>query len=228
MTRTEEVSDDMLMALADGELPETDARTLRQRIEADADLAARYAIFAETRAMLQAAFPPEPVPQHLIDAVMQGAESGPSNVVLMARPMLPRWSMALAASLVLAVGVAGFVAGRGAAPVTLATGPEAAAQALAGVPTGGEVTLADGRRARVLASYQTDLGLCRLIGTDALRAVACRAPDGWAVALTVTATGGEAYLPASDLGTALIDQLLDDIAASAPLDPGTEAQALAQ
>ena len=233
MTRSEEVSDDMLMALADAELPEAEARSLRLRIAANPDLAARFAVFAETRALLQAAFQPEPVPRHLIDAVLQSAAPAvsvaPSNVVPLRRSAataLPRWGMALAASLVLAVGAAGFLTGRGAAPVMMASGPEAAAAALADLPTGGEVTLADGTTARALASYQTDLGLCRLIGTDTTRAVACRAPDGWAVALTVMATGGEAYLPASDLGTALIDRLLDDVAASAPLDEAAEVVAL--
>lgn len=241
MTRTHEVSDDMLMALADGELPEAQAQHLRARVGADPGLAARFAVFAETRALMQAAFPAEPVPQHLIAAVMQGAghtgagetaagERG-ATVVPFARRLplaAPGWGMALAASLVLAVGAAGFVAGRSAAPLPLAAaaGPEAAAVALAAVPTGGAVTLADGTQARALASYQTDLGLCRLIGTDTTRAIACRAEGAWAVALTVTASGGEAYLPASDLGTALIDQFLDDVAASAALEPEAEAQAL--
>ncbi|MFN7222482.1 MAG: anti-sigma factor family protein [Paracoccaceae bacterium] len=235
MTQTEIVSDDMLMALADGELMDADARRLRTRIEADPDLMERFAVFAETRAVLQAAFPPEPVPQRLVQAVLAEPEAMSATVLPFARRpkmVMPAWGMALAASLVLAVGAAGFLVGQRAAPVLVAMGPEAAAVALATTPTGGEVTLSDGSVARALASYQTDLGLCRLIGTDSTRAVVCRseapAEAGWVVALSVTAAQDESYLPASDLGTALIDQLLDDIGASAPLDGTAETQVLAQ
>ncbi|WP_103333660.1 anti-sigma factor family protein [Pseudotabrizicola formosa] len=246
MIRTDEVSTEMLMALADGELPEPLARDLRARVAADPGLAARFAVFSETRALMQAAFPPEPVPQHLIAAVMQGggvptsathaADAGVAGetgaAVLPFAQRIQRaansWGLALAASLVLAVGAAGFVVGRSAAPPTLAeaNGPEAAALALAAVPTGGEVTLTDGTQARALASYETDLGLCRLISTQTSRAIACRAEAGWDIALAVSARGGEAYQPASEIGTALIDRFLDDVAASPALDPAAEAQAL--
>lgn len=235
MTRPEHVSDEMLMALADGELLDADARRLRTRIEADPDLMERFAIFAETRALLQAAYPPEPVPHRLVQAVLAGADVPRSTVVPFARRptiAIPAWGMALAASLVLAVGAAGFLAGRTAAPVAVAMGPEAAALALAGIPTGGEVVLSDGSVVRALASYQTDIGLCRLIGSDAARSVVCRneaqAAAGWTVALSVTASQDEAYLPASDLGTALIDQLLDDIGATDPLVGEAETQVLQQ
>lgn len=106
-------SDEMLMALADGELDDITAERLWRRIETDSALAGRFALFADTRHGLQAAFPPEPVPDRLIATIMAGA---PAPVVvpfrrrLAARP-LAGWAMA--ASLVLAVGLGGFLAGRG-------------------------------------------------------------------------------------------------------------------
>ncbi|MFC3694356.1 hypothetical protein ACFOWB_19195 [Chenggangzhangella methanolivorans] len=51
-----EISDERLAALADGELPEAEAASLRARIVEDVDLAERYALFVETRELLA----PEP------------------------------------------------------------------------------------------------------------------------------------------------------------------------
>ncbi|RXF73737.1 hypothetical protein [Hansschlegelia zhihuaiae] len=51
---TPDVSDERLMALADGEIDAADARALRARIAADPSLAERFALFVETRALLAA------------------------------------------------------------------------------------------------------------------------------------------------------------------------------
>lgn len=229
MTREDEVSDDMLMALADGELNDTDARHLRERLRVDPDLAARYADFAQTRALMQEAFPPEPVPERLIAAVMAGEAPRAGGTVVPFRARVTAasgWGMALAASVVLAVG--GFWAGRGTAPQTW--GPTHVATATAALPTGGETGLPDGSTARVLASFDTDLGLCRLIAQDSRRHVACR--DGqtgqWSVALSVSAGDAGSFLPASDLPTGLIDRLLDDLGAGPALTPEEETRALGQ
>ncbi|WP_156118125.1 hypothetical protein [Paracoccus sp. PAMC 22219] len=56
----------------------------------------------------------------------------------------------------------------------------------------------------------------------------CRDQDGWSVALAVPGAGQDAYLPASDLGTGLIDAALDEIGAGPALDPTAEADALAE
>ena len=225
MTRADEVSDEMLMALADGELTETDAGRLHRRIQADPDLAARYADFVETRALLQDAFPPEPVPDRLIAAVLQGGAAQDNVVPFRQRILVVRgWGMALAASLVLAVG--GFWAGRESAPQMTAISNIGALTV--SLPTGGEIPLPDGTTARVLASYDTDLGLCRMIAQDSLRHVTCRdtATGGWALALTVPSSEAGGFLPASDIGVALIDRLLDDIGAGPALTGDTERDAL--
>ena len=220
MTHPNEVSDDMLMALADGELNEIDAQRLRRVIAADVDVAARYADFVTTRQMLQEAYPSDPVPDGLIAAVMGGA-----NVVPLRRPVAQRagWGLALAASLVLALG--GFWAGRstGVQPATVDL-----AQATAGLITGEEIGLPDGSTARVLASYETDQGLCRLINQADARHVLCRDPqaDSWVTALTVTTGNDDSFLPASDLSVSLIDTLLDDLGAGPALDVAAERSAL--
>ncbi len=131
--------------------------------------------------------------------------------------------MALAASLLLAVGVGSFLAGRGAAPQAVASPGVAAAAALATLATGAETTLEGGATARVLGSYETDQGLCRLIDlahpdSMAERAVVCRQGGAdWAVIASVTAGQAEVYIPASDTAAALIDQVLDDLGAGPAL-----------
>lgn len=231
MNRFDQVSDEMLMALADGELSETEARVLRELIAADPDLAARYADFEMTRNLLQDAFEPGPVPQKLVVAVHTAAVSNGVGGAVVAFPQgraarIARWGAGLAASVVLALG--GFWAGRGSIEQVAATGPEAAAIALVGVATGGEAVLADGSRVRALGSFETEAGLCRLIGQDATRHVACRADPaaGWTIALSVSYDGLGAYVPASDIATGLIDRLLDDIGAGPALTPEQEATAL--
>lgn len=240
---SKDVDDTMLMALADGELPGPEAGVLRARIAADPDLAARYALFAETRAVLKAAFGGEAVPPSLIETVRAapiGAAAPEPEVVVPFRRRValgPRglaWP-ALAASLLLAVAAGGFLAGRASAPGPgdLAAGPEAAALALAAVPTGGAAELGDGSTARALGTFDTDLGLCRLIAVEVAsgateRVVACREEGrGWQVALAVASGGGGAYLPASDMAVALVDGFLDEIAAGPMLEGAEEARALA-
>ncbi len=230
----EEVSDEMLMALADGELRGAEERRLRQLIAQDSELADRYALFSETRLLLREAYPSESVPEHLIRAVLdaptEGNHATETNVVPLRQRSVPAgfgWGMALAASLVVAVGVGGFLAGKGVAPGPMAQDPiNAAAVELARQVTGGTVEMPDGRTARVLASFETDLGLCRLIGVDSTRAVVCSSDAGWTTALSVAERDGSAYLPASDVATGVIDAMLDAIGAGAPLDPEAERAAL--
>ena len=234
------VSDDMLMALADGELTGPDADKLRARIRTDPALAARYALFTRTAGALRQAMDPGPVPAHLIAAVLTSPAADQPASAQAATPMRPRkaspagrmiWPLALAASLVLAVGVGSYLAQRGTLPA--GSSPAMAATALATTATGGSVTLADGSTARALGSFDTELGLCRLIalqqGAGASdRAIVCRQTQGqdWQTALVVTQGDGAAFSLASDRAVATIDSFLDTIGAGAPLSPAEEARAL--
>ena len=78
MTDTK-IANTELMALADGELSEADARLLRNRIASDPILAARFAVFVETRALVQQTTraPAEHVPGRLIAAVVSAAAALP-------------------------------------------------------------------------------------------------------------------------------------------------------
>jgi hypothetical protein len=228
----------MLMALADNQIDGPEADALRRRIMADPALAARFAVFTESRAALEAAFAPTETPESLIAAIRsapQGEPTGSGSVVVpfRRRPVGLVPKVALAASLLLAVGASGFLAGRAAGPATAAPDPMAlAAAALAASATGDETAIAGGGTARVLGTYLTDQGLCRLIDMDlpqthSERAVACQdASQAWVVIAAVAAGEAEAYIPASDTAAALIEQVLDDLGAGAALGIEEEAAAL--
>ena len=136
MTR-QEVTDEMLMAFADGELDDTEMARIAGAIDADPALAARVDAFLQSRALSKAALGPllaEPVPKALEDAVRRMAETAQrsgsageaqpekradNNVLVMRRPtpaepvaMRVGWPMALAASLTLVLaGAGGYLAG---------------------------------------------------------------------------------------------------------------------
>lgn len=218
-----EIDDDMLMALADGEIAGATAADLHARIAADPGLAARYALFADTRDLVRQAMAPGAVPERLVQTI----RDTPSNVVAFRPRGLAGWRpLALAASVAIAAVASGFVLGRASGPVVAADPLHGAAAALAGVATGGTADLAGGATARVLGSYDTDRGLCRLVEVSAdinHRAVVCQAGSGWDVALAVSTPGGQGFVPASDTAVEMVDGFLDTIHASAPLSAEQEA-----
>lgn len=218
-----DIDDETLMALADGKLPPDRARWLEAQVAANPALAARLALFTDTRQIVQAAMDPGPVPDRLIAAI----ERGPMAEVVQLRPRSrPGWqSMALAAS-VAALAVGAFLLGRIGAPDPQAPA-QVAALALADQLTGQTAALPDGTGARVLASYDTSAGLCRLNPPAGLaqRAVVYRSGAGWDVALSVAIEGG-GFLPASDAATEIIDGFLDTLSAAEPLTPDQESAAL--
>lgn len=138
-------------------------------------------------------------------------------------------ALPIAASLVIAAGLAGFLIGDARAPVTdVATvaplgGDGAVTGALAGLVSGDERTLADGRRVAAVASFPVDDGVCRVFtvrGAEAgaVEGVACDRGAGLVVEVAVTATSDDgAYTPASDVATGVVDAFLDAAGAGASL-----------
>ena len=138
-------------------------------------------------------------------------------------------ALPIAASLMIAAGLAGFLIGDARAPVTdVATvaplgGDGAVTGALAGLVSGEERTLADGRRIAAVASFPVDDGVCRVFtvrGAEAgaVEGVACDRGSGLVVEVAVTATSDDgAYTPASDVATGVVDAFLDAAGAGASL-----------
>lgn len=248
-----EITDEMLMAYADGEASPAEAA----RVEAalgDPKMEARLALFDGTRRLSAEAFPPQPVPDALrarIEAMVatggrpandaRPAVETAGNVVALRQPATaaPRRQafMAMAASVLgLAIGVGAFFAGAEfGSPATPAGGPGVAQ--LAGLPLDGALaapsdttTNLDGTALRTVASFRGAGGeLCREFAVEAERTVsgvACRREGAWEVDFAVASlpdAGG--YAPAS--GNEALDAYLSGIDAGAPLDAAAEGEALA-
>lgn len=231
---SDEETDAMLMALADGELEPGDAAPLLARVAANPALSERFALFVQTRALTRAACDPGPVPDRLVQAILAApADAAPAAgaSVVAFRPRLRAApavaGLAMAATLVLAVGLGAMLGGGGPAVDPALR----AAEATAAVGTGGTADFAGGS-ARVLGSYATDAGLCRTLEVDAAdgrreTAIVCRdGAAGWTVALSVTLGGEAEFVTASDSAAATVDGYLDSIGAGLPLEPADEAAAL--
>lgn len=154
---TQRYDDETLMAFADGELDAVTTERLERDLKQDPDLAARVALFAETRQLARGAFPPpldEPVPASLLASVeaaiarTEGKERA-QTAAAQARvipfrprqqPVAPpaanenrrpphRISLPIAASIaILAAGAIGYLAGAG------LTGPRSESIALIEAP----------------------------------------------------------------------------------------------
>jgi hypothetical protein len=192
-----EFGDETLMAYADGELDAGTARAVEAAAAADADLAARIAMFARTGEVLAAAGrarPMEPLPPALdarVDAILRGARAAPAETVVPFRPrrvLAPAFRpMAAAAALALAVGVAGGLlvsqatSGRDGGGLRIAAldAPGIAA-ALDTLPSGERVAVGDGELATIASFLNADGEFCREFefdrtGRDTVVTVACRA-----------------------------------------------------
>jgi hypothetical protein len=252
---THQINDDTLMALADGELDEATARRVHEAIRVDPDLAERYAIFAETRALLEAdtRSRDESVPPVLVAAVRAAAarsqSAAPSMAASAALRRAPAWRpLALAASLALVVGG---LAGAGIERWRLAS-PAPAALALADTPgaraalteafarwpsgrTGPFVDAGSGRTGRIalIATHRLEDGsICRHaeIAGERIEAgvdtvVACRSPEGWSRRALISRPTGETYVPASG-GIDPVSAILDSLGTHDPLTGAAEAAAI--
>jgi anti-sigma factor RsiW len=151
MTR---LTDEMLMAYADGALSETERAEIAAALENDAEARAIVAEFRRTAELSQAAFADvltEPVPDKLVNTVL-GTQTPTTNVVDLTRARKPRvtmWRTALplAASMLLVIGLAAALLLREQPATQLITlGPVPSAVPLAEIletkPSGVPVTLA--------------------------------------------------------------------------------------
>ena len=244
------IDDERLMAYADGMLPPDEAAEVERAIAEDEGLAAKVAVFADSRAMVKRALgSAAPVSDKLAasiramaeaDAAKRQAPAGSAQVIDLAsrRRTVPFWQLPLAASVALAVGVFGGwlgkpdAGGTGGLAVAMVDEP-ALVEALAGVKSGETREIGAGVGFTAIASFRDGAGqLCREFeqdraGGDTVVAVACRADEAWSVRFAVAAAAGDdtGYAPASSLDT--LDAWLSAIEASAPLSEDEEAEALA-
>lgn len=235
------LTDESLMAFADGELAPAEEAVIRAAVEADPDLADRVALFRDTRRLAKGAFDRiahEPVPETLVRAIVPAAgRAEPARLHRVAN--LRAWRPALAASLLLAAGLAGYALRPGPAtpPSTFAAlsrgEPVLAAALEEGVD--GARRAFDGGAVRVGSTFRLEGGrTCRTFelraeGTAPVSGLSCREDGAWRVSVATPgrlpeAAGTGGYRPASGDATDL-SALLDARHADGPL-PADEVERL--
>lgn len=225
-----QVSDDMLMAYADGELDATTAADIRRAIAADPALGRRAAAFTNTRLVVRDAFGDvlhEPVPETLVATVLRGETR--ENVIAFPPRGGVLTRLALAASLALAAGLGGYALHPLLAPE--AVSPEIVALRHLATAPSGEPRLDGGTVFTALSTVRIDGGYCRIFdlrNTNASwRGVGCSQSGTWRVDLLAATAPETDFSAASDSAIASIDSYLDALGASPPLDAGEEWQLLA-
>ncbi|MDO5632317.1 MAG: hypothetical protein Q4G22_10820 [Paracoccus sp. (in: a-proteobacteria)] len=239
-----QVSDEMLMAFADGELNEAEARAVAAAIAADPALAARADLFRATRAALSASAPPLPahddsalIARIRAASIAATATPGAARAITAQTPPAPAnrdWRpAAIAASVAAAAVMIGYAAGLFGPGPTPAPGGLSAPliAALEGVPSGEGTVLEDGEFTAIASYRIADGTICREYerhGTaqTAVVAVACRENGGWSNRFaTDFGQSADGYVPASSEIEGL-DAALADMGAGDPLDPTEETEAL--
>lgn len=236
-------SDETLMAFADGELTPEEHLAVEQALDKDEALAARVAVFLDSRNAAQSALKPlldESVPDDLAEKVAAMVDQG-SNVTAFPQRPSPaparRWALPLAASIALvAGGLGGYFTGVSSTgqPQSLAldaVNQPAIIAALEAVASGDERDLGEAGRFRAIASYKDASDtLCREFEVDRVDqstvvAVACHPQDQWEYRFAVVAgQNNSGYAPASSLEA--LDAYLNAVGASEPMSLETEAAAL--
>ena len=239
-----DIDDETLMALADGEIGGDAAARLHAQIAADPDLAARYALFAQSAHWVKEAALADPearvspdlsarARQMAATAAPQAEPAATCDKVVPLRRRRQRWQpVAIAAGLALAVGLS---AGLVLAPDARAPdGPALTADLrdrLGTLPSGAQVELSDGRRLTLVASFTDAAGaFCREYETQGPGAagyvsVACRQGSAWDLRFAMVTSGeDEGYAPAAALEA--LDAYYAATGASQPLAPEEEQRLL--
>jgi negative regulator of sigma E activity len=247
------VTEEMIMAYADGELDEAGRAEIEARMAEDADIARRVEAHRKLRASLAGVLGgvlTEPVPERLIAAAKRSPSASSAQVVDLAtfrakseapaKRAAPRWMQwgAIAATVVVGVMVGRiWLVAPPAAPVAVGPGGQMAAQGALSAALNEQ--LASNSPASVKAvvigvSFRSNAGqYCRTFQVNqgqGLAGLACREPKGWAVRMAMaspapTATTG--YRTAASETPAPVLDAVQGLIAGAPLDAKAEAAAKA-
>lgn len=222
------ITDDMLVAYVDGELPEPQRAVVESAVAADPVLFEKLEQHRRLRARVFGAFAgvlDEPVPERLVEAAK------PSNVVNLTewrRSPVPMWA-AMAASLVVGVVAGGVALPRfGEQPMI---GSDLTAHGeLAGALEKQLASAPDDSAVRVGLTFRSADGYCRTFSEASVAGLACREGDGWKVRMAVAHDGGPAgdyRMAASDVPPEVIEAA-QALMVGEPLDAEAEAAAAAK
>lgn len=246
------INSDTLMSYADGTLSAEAAARIERAIEGDQALRDELEDYRRTRQVLVQTIGPlvqDAVPPGLVDLINRTAPGSPgtSNKVVNFPPIRktrPVWTDALAAGLLLAIGVgAGSIMNSGSAgPADMVVAVSAdgmisrasvIAAALETQPSA-SVFRQDGIAVKPVQTFFSNEMPCREfeVATETAGAVgiACRHPTGWRLEtiLAASVTQGSGYQVAAGPNDALIEGVLNGLSATPGLERDPEACLLGQ
>lgn len=237
------LSDEILVAYADGELPEQEAAWVEERLHSDEAAAQRLRGLVEAGELARRAFAPvlsEPIPQRVVETVLSptrpAARAGADVVALPKRRTVAwkPWAMAAGLAVCVAGGLALSIGGGNESQVAQPT-PEMQ-EMLSTQPSYASVETAEGS-AMALSTFEARDGrLCRefevLTETSFRQGVACSPPDepAWTVvALSerdITGTQGDTFRPAGDRESDPLAEVVQSLQRGHLLDEEGERRAL--
>lgn len=245
------MTDEIIMAYADGHLPETEALKVEEAAQSDPAIREKIRVFRETARQLKTAATELPaVPDALaqrVSAILeqdagQSDQQDRDNIVPLPRKSwVSHWPAALAASITLAIGVAaGAALGPFGAPETnppfglVALADPDIAVTLSSAASGSSSVLGSGATLNVIASFvDADNTLCREFDYEAVNgasivSVACRVNDTWRPKIAIAARHDQSgtFAPASSLDA--LETWLGTSGFGAPLEAQEETQRLSE
>lgn len=215
----------MLIAFVDGELDEVNRRRVERAVAEDPALAARLDMHVRLRERLAGHYAPieaEPVP-----AAMRTLLQEDAKVVPFARPVQARrrvWAMggAIAASLLLGLGVGHFSGGSD-GPISIERGTMVAQGELASALETQLASAQEEAPIRIGLSFRRKGGgWCRSFEGQALSGVACREGQGWQVQQLIPGAGQEGAYRQASSGDARLMATIDTLMDGSPLDAAQE------
>ncbi|UXC91314.1 anti-sigma factor [Sphingobium sp. RSMS] len=215
----------MLIAFVDGELDEVNRRRVERAVAEDPALAARLDMHVRLRERLAGHYAPieaEPVP-----AAMRTLLQEDAKVVPFPRPVQARrraWVMggAIAASLLLGLGVGHFSGGSD-GPISIERGTMVAQGELASALETQLASAQEEAPIRIGLSFRRKGGgWCRSFEGQALSGVACREGQGWQVQQLVPGAGREGAYRQASSGDARLMATVDALMDGSPLDAAQE------
>jgi len=229
-----DIDETMLIALVDGELDEVSRRRIERAVAEDPALAARLDMHVRLRDRLADHYAPieaEPVP-----AAMRALLQAEAKVVPLARPVAARrhaWMTggAIAASLLLGLGIGHFSGGGGGGdgPVAVEQGTMVAQGELASALETQLASAQDSAPIRIGLSFRRKGGgWCRSFEGQAISGVACRQEQGWQVQQLVPGSGQETAYRQASSGDVRLMATVDALMDGSPLDAAQEKAAKAR
>jgi hypothetical protein len=241
-----ELSDETLMAFADGELPGSEAARISAAMADDPDLRRRVERFRSVRRALRSTYDAvakEPIPERLrallgeVSTDTPVTQSAPVVAIAPKRRQIavgpPVWA-ALAASLIVGV-IAGRISASANDSLLIAEAGQVRAGAalarvldtrLASAPENIDANLRVG-----LSFRNQDGALCRTFSESGAESgvsgLACRADDAWLIRIAAADAGASTEYRQAGSGAPAVLAMVDALMAGEPLDEAQEAEARA-